>query len=252
MSNNFDSSGYFAYKKNKIQNQAEKPRRTSKISFLFQLFVATFVVIFIVIVVGIMKYSSKMDIEYTKGDLQITSENFSVIPGYVNQEEEQQRKIDKRLIAIQQEENAPSEAKILKKDNNSEVISQIHVEGNKRLEKMEKIKKANEESEKRASMLTAFIEDVKPDKKEEEVGNIEVDDNIIVVSKLLVGRYVTFDDAKKVQNQIKANNPTSQPFVRKVGNVFSVQIGSYQDFAVAKTHAQTLRAKGFDVWIYQQ
>ena len=116
MSNNFDSSGYFAYKKSKIQNQAEKPRRrTSKISFLFQLFVATFVVIFIVIVVGIMKYSSKMDIEYTKGDLQITSDNFAVIPGYVNQEEEQQRKIDKRLIAIQQEENAPSEAKVLKK-----------------------------------------------------------------------------------------------------------------------------------------
>ena len=252
MSNNFDSSGYFAYKKSKIQNQAEKPRRrTSKISFLFQLFVATFVVIFIVIVVGIMKYSSKMDIEYAKGDLQITSDNFAVIPGYVNQEEEQQRKIDKRLVAIQQEENAPSEAKVLKKDSHTEVISQIHVETNKRLEKMEKIKKANEESEKRASKLAAFIEDVKSN-KDDEVGNIEVDDNIIVMSKLLVGRYATFDDAKKVQNQIKANNPTSQPFVRKVGNVFSVQIGSYQDFAVAKTHAQTLRAKGFDVWIYQQ
>ena len=116
---------------------------------------------------------------------------------------------------------------------------------------MEKIKKANEESEKRASKLSAFIEDVNPTKAEP-IGNVEVDDNVIIMSKLLVGRYTTFDDAKKVQNQIKANNPTSQPFVRKVGNIFSVQIGSYQDFAMAKNHAQTLRAKGFDVWIYQQ
>ena len=60
------------------------------------------------------------------------------------------------------------------------------------------------------------------------------------------------DSVAKIENQIKAKNSKLQPFVRKVGNVFSVQMGSYQDFNVAKSHAQSLGSQGFDVWIYQQ
>ena len=79
---NFNTSDYFAYKKNKIQAEAEKPKKPiSKLNFLFQLFLVTFIIIFIVIVVFIMKYSAKMDIEYSKGDLSMrnpdTIENFS-------------------------------------------------------------------------------------------------------------------------------------------------------------------------------
>ena len=84
------------------------------------------------------------------------------------------------------------------------------------------------------------------------VEELAQDTNITIMSKVLIGRYMTFEEAQKLQTQIKAKNSSLQPFVRKVGNVFSVQMGSYQDFSIAKKHAQVLRNQGFDVWIYQQ
>ena len=41
-------------------------------------------------------------------------------------------------------------------------------------------------------------------------------------------------------------------YVRKIGDIYTVQMGSYQDFYTAKSKAQDLKAKGLDVWIYQQ
>ena len=249
---NFNSSGYFAYKKNKIQREIETHKKPiSRLNFLFQLFVATFIIIFIMIVVGIMKYSSKVDIEYTVGELQLANGAINTIPSYnTSTDDEPQRKIDKRLMLIQQEENAPSEARILERPSaNQEVISQAHLENNKKLEKLEKQRKLEEQN--KASKIGAIIEDVKMQKKIP-VEQLTSDENITVMSKVLIGRYTTFEDAQKLQNQIKAKNPSLQPFVRKVGNVFSVQMGSYQEFSVAKSHAQSLRSKGFDVWIYQQ
>jgi cell division septation protein DedD len=251
---NFNSSGYFAYKKNKIQREIEGDKKPiSRFSFLLQLFVVTFVVIFIIIVVSIMKYSANMDIEYTKGELEYSNGVMSSIPNYnITSEEEPQRKIDKRLMQIQQEENAPSEARIIEKvQNNPEVISGLHLENNKKIEKLEKQKKINSQTEPRNSKLNVIIEDVKIQPKIS-VEQTEHVDNVTIMSKVLIGRYTTFEEAQKLVGQIKEKNHKLQPFVRKIGNVFSVQMGSYQDFNVAKNHAQSLRGQGFDVWIYQQ
>lgn len=254
---NFNSSGYFAYKKNKIQREIEQQKKPiSRLSFLCQLFAATFTIIFIVLVIGFMKYSSKMDIEYSKGELQLTNSNYSVSPAYSITpsvaEEERQRKIDDRLRKIQEQENAPSEAKIVEKPkDNHAVIAHSHVEENKKIEKLEKQKKLQEQNEARNSKITTILEDVKLQKKLP-IETYEPSGNQTIMSKVLIGHYATFEDAQKMQNQIKAKNPTLQPFVKKVGGVFSVQMGSYQDFAVAKTQAQYLSSKGLDVWIYQQ
>ena len=72
------------------------------------------------------------------------------------------------------------------------------------------------------------------------------------MSKVLIGRYASFEEAQKTQNSIKAKDSSLSPFVKKVGDVFCVQMGSYQDFNVAKAQAQKLKSLGFDVWIYQQ
>lgn len=252
---NFNSSGYFAYKKNKIQRDIENNRKPiSKVNFLSQLFLATFVVIFIVVAVSIMKYSSKMDIEYTKGELQLSTAAVNSIAGYnAPVEDEAQRQIDKRLLLIQQEENAPSEARIIDKSKeNNEVIARAYVENNKKLEKIEKQKKQNELNANKATIkISNIIDEVKLQKKIP-IESLEEETNVTVMSKVLIGRYNTFEEAQKLQNDIKNKNPNLQPFVRKVGGVFSVQMGSYQDFTVAKNHAQNLRSKGFDVWIYQQ
>lgn len=251
----FNSSGYFAYKKNKIQNELKQERKPiSRLSFLCQLFIATFIIMFIAIAITIMKYSSKMDIEYSKGELQFINSTLTNTNGYSApyvDEDNHQRRIDKRLILIQQEENAPSEARIINKPKMQlEVIDSAHVEKNKKLEKIEKQEKLNKQNEEKNSKLSTIMEEVKLQKKIPVENNIE--SNVTVMSKVLLGRYSTFDEAQKMQKQIKANNPSMQPFVRKVGNVFSVQMGSYQDFSQAKIHAQKLSTKGLDVWIYQQ
>ena len=249
----FNSSSYLAYKKNKIQKEIETDKKPiSRFSFLLQLFVATFIVIFIIIVISIMKYSSKVDIEYSQGELQLADGVTNNIPNYAPIEEEPQRKIDKRLILIQQEENAPSEARIIEKSPmQPEVISQKHIEESKLIEKHQQEVQNTQKNTENNSKISSLIEEVKLQNKIP-VEELAQDTNVTIMSKVLIGRYMNFEEAQKLQTQIKAKNSSLQPFVRKVGNVFSVQMGSYQDFSIAKKHAQVLRNQGFDVWIYQQ
>ena len=253
----FNSSDYFAYKKNKIQGQAIKQeKKISKLNFLFQIFITTFIIMFIIIVIVIMKYSTKVDIEYSKNS---PLNNSSILNDAQTEEEiykEQQGKIDKRLLLIQQEENAPYEAKIIEKQNPEEVINPIHLEKNKKIENNEKFEQTKELQKDDTKdilkpKITNPIDELTSNSTKKTQENI-INKNITIMSKVLIGRYSTLEEAQKAQAEIKSLNLGVTPFVKKVGDVFSVQMGSYQDFTVAKNHAQNLKAKGYDVWIYQQ
>ncbi len=253
---NFNSSNYFAYKKNKLQGQVNKEeKKFSKFNLLFQIFITTFIVMFIIIVIVIMKYSTKVDIEYSKN---ISLNNPSTDTNNINEEElyeEKQRKIDKRLILIQQEENAPYEAKIIEKQKQEEVINPIHLEKNKKIENSEKFEKNKEQKNENKDMLKPKIAnpiDELINNSNKKTQENTINKNITIMSKVLIGRYATLEEAQAAQAEIKSLNSSSSPFVKKIGDVFSVQMGSYQDFSVAKNHAQNLKAKGYDVWIYQQ
>lgn len=252
----YNTSDYFTYKRNKIQQETEQVKKPiSKISFLFQLFIATFIIMFIVIAVAIMKYSSRVDIEYSQGELSLSNTDIqSNITGY--DADDKQGKVDKRLALIQQEENAPSEAKIIaKQPDNSSVIDPIHLEKNKKIDKQ--INAENEKNkpnlmipDKEENKLLGAINEIKNHSKK--VEEQSENSNITIMSKVLIGKYNSFEDAQKIQADIKSKNPTYSPFVRKIGEIFSVQMGSYQDFNVARKQAQTLKGQGYDVWIYQQ
>ena len=257
---NLNSSDYFTYKKNKMEVEPlPKPKRISKFNFLLQLFIATFVIMFIVIAITIMKYSSRVDIEYTQGELSLSNiDAQNNISGF--DADDKQRKIDKRLQLIQQEENAPSEAKIItEKPDNSTVIDAIHLENNNKIEKQVKAENAKNKPnlvipDKPENEIMGAINEIKNHtaKKPAEEAPLPENKNVTIMSKVLIGRYMTFEEAKQFQEEIKAKNLGLTPFVRKIGEVFSVQAGSYQDFEEAKKQAQNLKAKGFDVWIYQQ
>lgn len=253
----FNTSDYFAYKKSKMQTELKnQSKKMSRFNFLLQLFVATFIVMFLIIVVAIMKYSSKMDIEYQKGDLSFSNNESSSISGYNTADyDDEQRKIDKRLILIQQEENAPSEAKIIKtdKEKNEQVIAPEHVENNKKLDKIEKFKAKNTQSEEAGNKLSNVLDEVKHlAGKNQSEKKQTFDENVTITSKILIGRFPTFDEAVKMQNDIKLKDASLSPFVRKIGDVYAVQLGSYQDFYTAKVQAQKFKNFGYDVWIYQQ
>ena len=255
---NFNTSDYFTYKKNKLETEPEhivKP--TSKVNFLLQIFVATFIIMFILIAVAIMKYSSRVDIEFAQGELSLNNNEVqNNISGL--EFEEKQAKIDKRLILIQQEENAPSEAKIIaKQPEYSEVIDATHLEKNNKIEK--EVKADNEKNkqnlvipDKEENKIVEAINEIKNHSKKVEELPLPGNKNITVMSKVLIGKYLTFEDAQKGQEEIKAKNPSLKPFVKKIGEIYSVQAGSFSEFDEAKKQAQFLKSQGLDVWIYQQ
>ena len=255
---NFNTSDYFAYKKNKLENEPQPTKKPiSKFNFLLQLFIATFIIMFIVIVIAIMKYSSRVDIEYAQGELSLSNNDAqSNVTGY--DVEDKQGKIDKRLLLIQQEENAPSEAKILTKHpGDVDVIDPNIVEKNNIIDKKAKLEQEKNKPnlvipEKEENNLINAINEIKNHTKKPSEEPVNENKNITIMSKVLVGKFVSFEEAQNMQNEIKTKNPSLSPYVRKIGEVFSVQMGSYQDFDVAKRHAQTLKAQGLDVWIYQQ
>ena len=235
--NNDYESDYFSYKQSKMQARKDKP--ISKVNYVLQLFVVTFIIIFVAIVFSIMKYSSKIDIEYSKGDLSFT-ENDTPVSVHQIEPEDTPRQIDKRLISLQQEENAPSEAKIIEKQKvKDEVIDPDVVKENQKIDKIEKIKEQNSISQNGVNL-----------KSKQEIPRL-IENNLIITSKVLIGRFPSLEDAKAYQDQIK-NDISETSYVRKLGDIFCIQIGSYNDFQVAKSHAQKLKAKGYEVWIYQQ
>ena len=257
----FENSDYFKYKKNKMHTEVKTQKKSySRFGFLLQLFIITFIIMFIIIVVAIMKYSSKMDIEYQKGELSYSnSDSSSSVSGYASADfDEEQRKIDKRLILIQQEENAPSEAKIIQTDKQKtdEVIAPEHVQNSIKMDKIEKIKAINAQSEKKeaaSSKLAEVLDEVKQiTTKNQTPKATQYDENITITSKVLIGRFQNFEQASALQPELKAKDSSLAPFVRKIGDVYSVQLGSYQDFSTVKAQAQKFKALGYDVWIYQQ
>lgn len=249
---NYNSSDYFAYKRDKLKRDIKPPSRPiSKFNFLLQLFIATFIIMFILIVFLIIKFSSKIDVDFSK-DAATVPYNMGDAPKSYLEDDGIQLKIDKRLTLIQQEENAPNEARIIVSEkNNTEVMNPDLIEDIKKIEKEEKV-----DLKKQDSLIRLFDEkesqnsETSKSKKSNEKENRNF--NITIMSKVLSGRFSTFEEAQKHQMEVKNKDSALTPYVKKVGDVYTVQLGSYQDFDTAKKHAHQLKSKGIDVWIYQQ
>ncbi len=231
-----NSPDYLTYKKSKINPQIEKQKRLSRLKVALWIFIITFSIIFAVVVQVVRKYSARIDIEYGRnadvigGSESVLSEGFG---------SDAKKLIDKRLKLIQLEENAPSEAKIISDEKeNNEVID---------LEQFAKIKDSGniEDDE-----INIKIENASSHKTAEQ--KQPQDNNVAVYSKVLIGKYSTFEDARAAQDSVREYNQGTTPFIRKVGDIYALQVGSYQDLTTAKQIASKFRAQNFDVWIYQQ
>ena len=236
-----NSPDYLTYKKSKINPHQENKRRMSKFRVAFWIFIITFSVIFALVVQVAKRYATRIDIEYGRNiDTASRQADDSILSqGFGN---DAKRLIDKRLKLIQLEENAPNEAKIISSEKeNNEVID---------LEQYAKIKEEGKIDEEPAAS-----ESVIDTKKPEDIGGVETKQNepdIAAYSKVLIGKYATFEDARAAQDSVREVNRGATPFIRKVGDIYALQVGSYQDLSIAKQVASKFRAENFDVWIYQQ
>lgn len=234
-----NSPDYLTYKKSKIHPQYEEKKRTSKLRIALWIFIITFSVMFAIVVQVVRKYATRIDIEYGRNADSASQLDSSLLSQGVGTDAK--KLIDKRLKLIQLEENAPNEAKIISENKeNNEVID---------LEQYAQIKESGGISD--ISPISKDIDTKKPQDLGEKRVNT-TDANVTVYSKVLIGKYATFEDARAAQDSVREVNQGTTPFIRKVGDIYALQVGSYQDLATAKQVASKFRAQEFDVWIYQQ
>ena len=255
---------YLAYKRKKLEEKGiklENPLKktyTEREKALMVGCAATFVCCFLLAMAYVGSKSSKIDIEY--GRLGKNSNKIVEFTDEVDGEEVTRKEkitVDKRLFLIQQEEQGPSESKTVDKMKDSEVISnsefnEIKTKNEEYFNntKQEEIIKpnttenitVNKVSIKPKIPTTTLPEDntkvlVKP------VGALETS---TPSTKVLVGKFYNIEDAKKVQSELP--DPS---FVKKINGYYSLQVGSFESFEVAKATAGRLKLKGFDAWIYQ-
>lgn len=265
---NSSSSDYLTYKKSRmnparvqrVEKRVEKIRRILKLSFI------TFCIMFICVVAVIKKYSKRVDIEYGRHGAEIAKT--SETPGlndFSDAYDSDKRTIDKRLLLIQEEENAPSESRVLPQDRDkNEVMNLEHFEKLKSdnadeeepvLPKKE-IKPVQNDAPQQNSTGTGSVkmqnEDVQSVNIEQQgvFSPIELPQKANI--KVLIGKYPTFDDAKSAQTAMKNSKARIAPFIRKVDDIYCLQIGSYSNMDVARAVAGNYGKDGYDVWIYQQ
>lgn len=270
------SSDYLTYKKSRmnptrvqrVEKRIEKVKRVFKLSFI------TFCIIFICVVIFIKKYAKRIDIEYGRHGAEVAKneDNSALNDNYFDGYDADKRTIDKRLLLIQEEENAPSESRVLPQDRDkNEVMNLEHFEKlRSNLDEdidMEEfsstpVKKENEvkQGQQAVQNQTAPDNQAKVQQNAEtSTVNPETQGNFAPIElvpkaniKVLVGKYPTFDDATTAQTAMKNSKARIAPFIRKVDDVYCLQIGSYSNMDVARGVAGTYAKDGFDVWIYQQ
>lgn len=236
-----NSPDYLTYKKSKINPRLEqRQQRSSRLRIAFWIFIITFSIIFALVVQMVRRYSTRIDIEYGRNidSASKQADNSILSQGFGN---EAKKLIGNRLKLIQLEENAPSEAKIISNEkNDNEVID---------LEQYAKLKEEASGSD--VVPLGASIETTTNSATTNKPISMN-EANVEVYSKVLIGKYETFEDARSAQDAVREVNRGTTPFIRKVGDIYALQVGSYQDLEVAKQVASRFRAENFDVWIYQQ
>lgn len=233
---------YLAYKKKKLTEtpeEIEKPM-SAKRKYM-ALGIAVFVGFFIftmIILNGV--FGSKVDIE--TGQMNATDEPYSLNDdSVVSGETDKKYTIDARLKQLQIEETTPT---ISQKEKDAKIASsQV-----KKLEKeQEKLKKEKAKQEEKANKEKIN----KEEKSKEEVSNVvPQDENKIVYSKVLLGRYSSFEEAKAAQTKLRQESGV-EAFVRKMGSVYALQVGSYMNQDQAQNVATQFSNMDYQVWILE-
>jgi len=249
-----NSPDYLTYKKSK-QKLDKEERKRSRLKIMFWIFVISFALSFALFTNFAAKYTTRMDIEYDKSAT--TAQGQSYIGNAFGNDsligdrepDERKRVIDSRLKLIELEESAPYEARVKNQDQNA-VIDKEHYDRIKTSER------AFKDDEKPA---THIIEQEIPTPSKENTFNTALVTPAFspeiapqTFSKVLAGRYKTFEDAKIAQTNIRNSGQVGTPFIRKIGDIYTLQVGSYANPEIAKNIAQNYADLGYDVWILQQ
>ncbi len=211
---------YLAYKKKKL---IEAPEEIEKPSSGKRKYIALGVIVFIAFFVFTLFvltaiFGSKVDIEY--GKMKSTDEPYALNDdSVVSGEFDGKYTIDARLKQLQIEETTPT---ISQKEKDEKILSA-------------QIKKLGKEKNKNSDKN----ENIAPQEEQK-----------IVYSKVLLGRYSSFEEAKEAQAKLRQNSGV-EAFVRKMGNIYALQVGSYMNQDQAQNVAMQFSNMDYQVWILE-
>ena len=227
-----ETPDYLAYKKAKNEIKDEhikqiKNKNTERVKMVFIVFGLSFSLCFLFILNITGSLDAKVDIEKAHQGVEILDENGPI---------EQKGTIDRRLESIYNEEIGLSTARAVNKKGD-EIMDP---------EKYKEIKSEQEEFQKERKL-------------KDKIGNLEVDVEqneevqTPIFTRVLVGKYYTVEDAKGVQDTIRnlSGFETASPFIRKIGDFYTIQVGSYTNPNIARDIANRLNNEGYTVWILE-
>ncbi len=227
-----ETPDYLAYKKakNKIRdnnaNKKDISKNITRIEILLVVFGLSFILCFLFIMNVTGSLSAKVDIEQAHQGVEILDENSPI---------EQKGSIDKRLESIYNEEIGLSTARVVNKQDD-EIMDP---------EKYKEMKNEQEQimNERKSAENSPNLE-VKTENEEEQVP---------VFTRVLVGKYYALEDAQAIQNTINkiSGFETASPFIRKMGDFYTIQVGSYTNSDIARNIANMLDKEGYAVWILE-
>ena len=211
---------YLSYKKQKLNAQAQENqqlRKNDKEPRQFPMFLAVFCVCLMLFVVFVAKYGSRVDIEYGKmaegpyeNIEEVQNENLTT-------KEDINSGLDSRLKDLQDANRAGR----IVTSKEKETVSKI--ENNEQKEIIEEEKEAT-------------VQKAETKKAQAEKQASAPEEHRVVYSKVLLGHYSSYDEAKQAQAKLKADTG-SIAFVRKMGSSYALQVGSYLDPEQAKITA---------------
>ncbi len=240
-----ETPDYLAYKKNKEKYKIENSKMP-KIKLFAWIFVITFLVAFLGVKILAGQYTSKIDIEQEKNLRRYDLDNTQ------REEEERKYSIDRRLTNIYNEEVAPSKAKIIEKSDDPSVIDMNSY----------REMTASKKEEEPAEEVSEVDKEQVPEEKTKVTLAPKIPLNtqtaspkpeVPVYIRVFVGRFNNLEEAREEQDNIN-NNPqfsNASPFIRKIGEVYTIQIGSYTNKQVAKTTALKFGNAGYHVWMIE-
>lgn len=208
---------YLSYKKQKLNEQAQEAqqvRKNDKEPSQFPMFAGVFIVCLMLFVVFVAKYGSRVDIEYGKMgenpyEMQSSDNENLTSRGDANSG------IDSRLKDLQDANHAGKTFGLKDK------VSDVNVAD--------------------TAQETAVDEQETTVQKSEVKNRVEKqasapEEHRVVYSKVLLGHYSSYEEAKQAQAELKAATG-SIAFVRKMGTSYALQVGSYLDPEQARATA---------------
>lgn len=192
-------------------------------------------------------YSPDVDVQIGNSEpITLTDEDMSI----------NEKTVDERLKWIQEEDELPSVI-----ENEPHLYSQEEVdktsEEGKSKQVIEPPKKQNYDEQKKEDIsVVAQTPETKTKEKEKsdylamDLKRAAQNSGVIpkptpLVSKVVVGKFSSLDEALNIQNKLNGENLNVSPFIKAVKNYYVVQVGSFSDKERADSLSSELKAKGY-------